>query len=113
VREHKDMPAKKTAKRKPTGPVRISGKDASLISFVARYGAPSDEDRKKFEKLLSPHVEVVFLKSTGQKKNAGQKTLTEIRRVAKSNTVKATLGSTAAHRNRAAFSRLQRSFRSE
>jgi hypothetical protein len=63
-------------------PKRISGLEASLLSFRARYdAAPGGVSR--FESRISPRIrKIVF----GPKKNkSGNKTLVEIRKVADAN----------------------------
>jgi len=80
------MASKKGTKRRaPKQPIRITGKDASILSFAARNGALSPEDRRQVERFLSPQVvQVVFSRSSAGKK-AGQKTLTQLRKLAESN----------------------------
>jgi hypothetical protein len=77
------MPAKKTAKRRTTRhPKRITGLEASLLSFRARNRAtPVEFDALRDD--VSKHVKgIVF----GAKKHKGaRKTLDEIRKVANGN----------------------------
>jgi hypothetical protein len=77
------MPTKKTSKRRTTKqPRRITGLEASLLSFRARNGTTP----AKFGNLgehISEHVrKIVFAR---KKSKAGSKTLSEIREVAEAN----------------------------
>jgi hypothetical protein len=77
------MPAKKTAKRRTAKhPKRITGLEASLLSFRARNRAtPVEFDALRDD--VSKHVRgIVF---SAKKHKAARKTLDEIRRVANEN----------------------------
>jgi hypothetical protein len=78
------MAFKKSTKRQPEKrPKRITGLEASLLSFRARNGAISPGDFVEFEKHVSPHVrKIVFAR---KKSKAGQKTLDRMRKVAQAN----------------------------
>jgi hypothetical protein len=77
------MTVKKTSRRRTTAkPRRITGLEASLLSFRARNGAkpPQFEEISKY---LSTHVrKIVSAKRTGTAEN---RTLEEIRKVANAN----------------------------
>jgi hypothetical protein len=77
--------ATKKAKRKTTKqPKRITGLEASLLSFRARNGATSLPEFAELEKYVSAHVRrIVF---AGKKSKAGRKTLDRMRKVAEKNT---------------------------
>jgi hypothetical protein len=78
------MALKKSTKRQTEKrPKRITGLEASLLSFRARNGAISPSDFAEIEKHVSPHVrKIVFAR---KKSKAGQKTLDRMRKVAKEN----------------------------
>jgi hypothetical protein len=63
-------------------PKRISGLEASLLSFRARYGA-APAQASRFESRISPEIrKIVFGPKKGK---TGSKTLGEIRKVADAN----------------------------
>jgi hypothetical protein len=70
------------AKKKPRRKKRITGLEASLLSFHARYGDNPPQYRE-VEEHLSPHVRKIL--SAPKKSKAARKTLSEIRRVADEN----------------------------
>jgi hypothetical protein len=78
------MALKKSSKRQTEKrPKRITGLEASLLSFRARNGAISPSDFVEFEKHVSPHVrKIVFAR---KKIKVGQKTLDRMRKVAQDN----------------------------
>jgi hypothetical protein len=100
------MASKKAGKRRaPKQPIRITGKDASILSFVARNGAPSAEHRSQVEEFLSPQVvKVVFSRSKAGNKT-GQKTLTQLRKLAESNRYQVAFDSHSNPRKRVGFSK--------
>jgi hypothetical protein len=80
------MAAKKSAKRKASkSPTTITGKDAFILSFVARNGGLSPEQHRDVEKYLSPQVHVAISTPKTKRKQKGQKTLFQLRRLAESN----------------------------
>ena len=78
-------------------PIRISGEDASILSYVAKHGAPSSEERNELKKHLSSHVRSVAFGSSKRSAKKGRETLDHLRRVAKDNalTLNRELGSNA------------------
>jgi hypothetical protein len=78
------MASKKSTKRQiEKRPKRITGLEASLLSFRARNGAVPPGDFVEFEKHVSPHVrKIVFAR---KKSKTGQKTLDRMRKVAQAN----------------------------
>jgi hypothetical protein len=71
----------KTAKRT----INITGKDASMLSFVARNGALPAERKIQFEGLLSPGVRRIVFASKNSGKMVGKKTLVQMRKLAERN----------------------------
>jgi hypothetical protein len=69
-------------KRKPKRKKRITGLEASLLSFHARYGDNPPQYRE-VEEQLSPHVRKIL--SGSKKSRSARKTLSEIRKVADEN----------------------------
>lgn len=65
--------------------MEITGKDAFILSFVARNGVPTREERRGLEKYLTPHV-VRAAFSASSNKRKGKKTLAQLKKLAKSNT---------------------------
>jgi hypothetical protein len=78
------MASKKSTKRQTEKrPKRITGLEASLISFRARNGAISPTDFVELDKHVSPHVRKILF--ARKKSKAGQKTLERMRQVAREN----------------------------
>jgi hypothetical protein len=77
------MPTKKTSRRRSSKqPIRITGLEASLLSYRARNGTTPARFGNLSEQ-VSEHVRKILF---AQKKNkAGSKTLSEIRKVADAN----------------------------
>jgi hypothetical protein len=72
-------------------PKKITGLEATLLSFRARNGATSPLERSDFEEHVSPHIrKIVFAR---KKSKNGQKTLERMREVANENTRKSGVNS--------------------
>lgn len=92
------MAAKKRKKRStPKAPAPITGKDAFMLSFVARHGVPTAEQRKEVEQYLTPHVARAAFSGSSSKKR-GRKTLSQLRSLAESNTYSRSVGSVSRKR---------------
>lgn len=77
------MAQKKSSRQATT--TRISGKDASVLSFVARHGK-SSAAKIDMHKDVSPHVVKLISGKAGDNKNRkGYRTLTQLRRLAEQN----------------------------
>jgi hypothetical protein len=80
------MASKKKSKRYTTkAPKKITGLEASLLSFRARNGAILPDDAVEFVKYVSPHVRRIIFGGEKTKSKTGQKTLERIRKVAEAN----------------------------
>ena len=79
------MPSKKSSKKSARKqPVRITGKDASILSFIARNGPISKEQTGEFEKHVSRHVyHLVSPTKRSKKGKSGISALSEMKRLAK------------------------------
>ena len=80
------MAAKKRKKRVSTKkPSQITGKDAFIVSFVARNGRPTAKQQREIERYLTPHVARAAF-SDASKNKKGKKTLSQLKALAQSNT---------------------------
>jgi hypothetical protein len=81
--------ASKKQKKRTTGKKasQITGKDAFILSFVARNGLPNAKQRKDLERYLTPHVaRAAFSDSSSSSSNRkGSKTLSQLKSLAQSN----------------------------